>query len=102
MTKAKWTDAQSAQVRRIRQLQAVLGHDSDVAFALDLKISQSRLSNILRGAPIGKEVAFRLVRKVPGLTTDWIWFGNPAGLPVRLAQLLEAASDAPRKAMTGS
>jgi hypothetical protein len=103
MAKEKWQGPNCPTAKRLRQLQALLGYDTDIAFAKFLDISASRLNNLVNGAPIGKEVAFTLVRKVPGLTLDWIWFGKPDGLPLQLARkLVEGEPRAPGKARTRS
>lgn len=50
-----------------------------------------RWNNFERGLPLGKEAAFQLVQKIPGLTLDWLFLGKEDGLPVKLQrELLEA------------
>jgi len=80
-----------ATVRRLRALKIVAGMKTDTDFAALLGISPARLSNVMIGAPISKDIAFRLVRKIPGLTLDWIYFGATAGLTVQLARQLAGA-----------
>lgn len=56
---------------------------------LYLKISEQRWNNVERGLPISKELALTLVRKCPGVTTDWIFNGKLDGLPVHLQRALD-------------
>jgi hypothetical protein len=35
-----------------------------------------------------RDMIFLLCEKVPGLTSDWLYFGKPDGLPVELARRL--------------
>ena len=58
-------------------------------------ITPARLGSICNGAELSKEVAFRLRKRVPGLTLDWIWFGYWDGIPVELAQNLRQLLDQP-------
>ena len=100
MAREKWLGETAPTVQRLRQLQALLEHETETAFARDLGISLSRLNNLFHGAPIGKDLAFRLVNRVPGLTLDWIWFGKADGLPVQLARSLEGPTIKPGKPRT--
>jgi len=100
MAREKWLGEEAQTAQRMRQLQLLLGHETDTAFAKDLDISLSRLNNLFHGAPIGKDLAFRLVGRVPGLTLDWIWFGKTDGLPVQLARSLDGPTMRPGKPRT--
>lgn len=80
-------DAPHAQ--RLRALREVLGFENAAAFAAYLGISAPRLSNVENGLPLSKEIAFRIVERVPGITTDWLWFGNVGGLTVERWRQLE-------------
>jgi hypothetical protein len=100
MAREKWLGEQAPTALRMRQIQLLLGHETDTAFARDLGISLSRLNNLFHGAPIGKDLAFRLVGRVPGLTLDWIWFGKTDGLSVHLARSLESPTARPGKPRT--
>jgi hypothetical protein len=75
---------------RVARVMEVCGDLTQTAFALRLGADVGRVNNVLRGHPLGKDMAFKMVRVLPGLTTDWLWFGNPAGLPLELAQRLGA------------
>lgn len=63
--------------------------ETAAAFAGFLAISAPRLSNVENGAPLGKDIAFRIAQRVPGITLDWLWFGKTGGLSLQLAQKLE-------------
>jgi hypothetical protein len=76
---------------RMRLLQEVLEYPSCAAFAAFLDISTQRLWNYQNGTPIPVQMAMHIVRKVPGLTLDWIYFGKPDGLTLVLARRLDCA-----------
>ena len=81
---------ESARARRIRQM---LSGDNQTAFARKLGISLSRWNNIENGVPLGKEVAFRLVQAIPGLTLDYLYFGRPGGMSYDMWVKLEESVD---------
>ena len=75
---------------RLRQLRQARGHLHANSFARYLNIPASRWNNLERGFPLSKEVALLLVRKVPGLSLDWLYLGKTDGLSVRLGRALGA------------
>jgi hypothetical protein len=86
-----------AQAARMRLLRAALGHQTQTAMAVWLDVEIARWNNVERGYPVGRGLAEILVRKVPGLTFDWIYNGRPDGLPMRLFKSLEDAERAEQK-----
>lgn len=78
----------SAAAQRLKRLRAILRYPTANAFAAFLKVSPQRWNNFENGTPLSREVAFRLVQSVPGLTLDWLYFGKPDGLPLSLAREL--------------
>lgn len=74
---------------RIRRLKKALGYDTTTAFAKKIGVSLARLNGVENGNPLGRDLANRLVQAVPGLTTDWLWYGVEGGLSVALARLLD-------------
>lgn len=90
-------DAPHAQ--RLRLLRRVMGYEHSArAWAESVGLSEQRYNNFENGTPLSKDAAFKLVAKVPGLTTDWLWFGRLDGLPYQLA--LKLAPEASGKANT--
>lgn len=83
-------DADTA--RRLRHLRETLGYNTAKSFAEFLGLGNQRWNNVENGAPLSKEIGFKLVQKVPGLTLDWLYFGKPDGLPLELARSLGAFS----------
>lgn len=81
--------AESPQSRRVRRIRELVSGDNQTAFAKKLGISLSRWNNIERGVPLGRDVAFRLVDSVPGLTLDYLYFGKPGGISYDLWVKLE-------------
>ena len=73
---------------RVRLVMAYMQFEDCGSFAGFLGVSYNRLNNVLNGSPLGKDLAFRMVQRVPGLTTDWLWFGEASGLPVELVKSL--------------
>lgn len=79
----------SPLARRMRRLREVAGFETGTAFAAFLGVSPQRWNNVEIGVPLGNQMAFILVQKIPGLTLDWLYFGKPDGLPLALARKLE-------------
>jgi hypothetical protein len=70
------------------RLREAVGYPTATAFAKFLGIGQQRWANYENGFPLSREIIFRLVQSIPGLTSDWLYFGKPDGLPVDLARRL--------------
>lgn len=69
--------------RRLRALIDALGM-RQVEAAQIMGISKSHLGNFLRGDPIRVYALYRLC-KVKGVGMDWVFNGDPSGLPHRVA-----------------
>lgn len=76
------------QGMRLVRLREALGIPTQTAMAVALGIKVSRWNNFERGTPLSLDVAIRICRRFPGVTMDWLFFGNPAGLPLELAKRL--------------
>jgi hypothetical protein len=85
-SKSKAPDA--GQAERLVRLRKALGYPTASAFAKFLNVGQQRWANFENGFPLSREIIFLLVRSVPGLTSDWLYFGKSDGLPVDLARRL--------------
>ena len=81
--------------RRLRHLRRSLNYQHANTFAHSLGISDNRWRNLENGYPLGKEVAFLLVQKIPGLSLDWLYYGRNEGLSIRLGQRLGEFPDEP-------
>jgi hypothetical protein len=77
--------------RRMRRLRLVMGYNVAAKFATEfLEMSPQRWNNFERGVqPISNTVADMLIRKIPGLTSDWLRYGNPNGLSVQMHRQLD-------------
>lgn len=74
---------------RLHRLQAAMEFDSQRAFASYLDVSYNRYNNVARGAyPLSKDLAIRIARKCPGVTTDWLLEGDASTLAPRWIKLL--------------
>jgi transcriptional regulator with XRE-family HTH domain len=80
---------------RLRHLSHALGYGSGAHFARFLGISKGRWNNFERGFPLSRDIIFLLCEKVDGLTSDWLYFGKTAGLPMGLARKLGEAPPEP-------
>jgi DNA-binding XRE family transcriptional regulator len=76
------------QGARLVRLREALEIPTQTAMAAALGIKISRWNNFERGTPLSLDVAIKICRRFPGVTMDWLFFGNPAGLPVELAKRL--------------
>lgn len=74
--------------RRLRHLRKSLGYEYASTFARSLGIQDNRWNNLENGYPLSKEIAFLLVRKISGLSLDWLYYGKTDGLSERLGQRL--------------
>lgn len=73
-------------------LRKALGEERASILAKRLHLSASRWSNVESGGmPIGRDFAHKLVKAVPGLSVDWLWFGEKRGLSYELARRLDDA-----------
>lgn len=82
------------EAERLRILITAVGSPTDAAFARRVGITTTRLSNVLGGSPIGRDMAHKLVKKIPGLSVDWLWFGNRSALSYDLGRRLDEAAEA--------
>jgi hypothetical protein len=83
--------------RRLRTLRySVTGGDQGAQsrFAIQMKVDPKRWNNYERAYPLPRDMAVHLVRRIPGLTTDWLWLGIEDGLPGRLQRELQEAGNA--------
>lgn len=88
------SDTQSETAKRLIAVRVMTGRNQ-AAFAKWLDVSPQRYGAMEKRAPLSKEIAFLLVRKIPGLTLDWLFFGNTHGLTVDLAARLDEAQRRP-------
>jgi transcriptional regulator with XRE-family HTH domain len=79
--------------RRLRHLRKRLDYTHANTFAAFLGVPASRWNNLENGYPLSKEVAFLLLRKVPGLSLDWLYLGRTDGLSIRLGRRLGELPD---------
>lgn len=94
MAHSRMAESPEDVAERIVLLRETLGYGTSIAFAKALRVSPQRLNNVEVGIPLSRDLAFRLVKFVPGLTLDWLYFGKPEGLPVELARRLGALETA--------
>ncbi len=87
-TKAAPYEEVPGQVERLKRLRKAFGFETATAFAAFLEIGYVRYNAFERGSPLSREVAFRLVRKISGLSLDWLYFGKTEALPLELARRL--------------
>ena len=81
--------------QRITKLWQAMGYPTSRSFAEKLGVSPQRLNNVENGSPLGRDLANKIVQAVPGITTDWLWYGAADGLSgARLRDLGEAATKA--------
>lgn len=88
MATASETGKNSPTARRMRRLRESLGYETALAFSAFLGVSPQRWGNVETGMPLSNQLALLLVRKVPGLTLDWLYLGKADGLPLEMARRL--------------
>lgn len=80
--------ADQGQAERLVRLRESLGYPTATAFAKFLDVGQQRWANFENGYPLSRDMVFRLVQSIPGLSSDWLYFGRSGGLAVDLARRL--------------
>jgi DNA-binding XRE family transcriptional regulator len=81
-----------ATARRLKLARIAAGFKNQRKFAAFIGVEPARYNNQERGrVDLSKEVAFKIVKKIPGCSLDWLWLGDYRGLSIGFAQLLAAA-----------
>src|SRR3954471_643281 len=90
-----WKDAprgsEEAYQRRLRLLREIVAGDNQAEFADRLGIAFKRWSNYERGYPVPREVAFVIMKKLPGISVEWLWFGMEGNLSQAYLEKIRAA-----------
>jgi hypothetical protein len=84
------TNEAAAQRKRLKQLWKSADYPTSASFAEALGISAARFSNPENGYPLSIEIARLIKGVVPGVTLDWLYDGDEAGLTVALQRRLRA------------
>ena len=87
-TKTQIEEAIPGQAERLKRLRTAHGFPTSSGFAAFLEISNNRYNGFENGLPLSREVAFLIVKKIPGLSLDWLYFGRSEALPLELARRL--------------
>lgn len=84
-------------------MREALDFDESAAFAREMGLTPTRWNNFENGNRLTRDIAELLVRKIPGLTVDWLFFGKPDALSGEMLRLLgelptpSRASDRPSR-----
>jgi transcriptional regulator with XRE-family HTH domain len=65
---------------RLRLLREIVSGENQADFAQRLGIPFKRWNNYERGYPVPRETAFLLMKRFPGLSVEWLWFGMTGNL----------------------
>lgn len=87
-TAAAPAKADLQRAERLVRLRKAFGYETASAFAAFLDVSKQRWGHCERGLPLGIDLATRVVRSLPGVTLDYLYFGKVEGLPLELARRL--------------
>lgn len=90
--------------RRLRHLRLAWNFSKQVAWVkfLGEPITTSQWNNWEKAQSIPDMIRARHVAMKAKVTTDWIWWGDRAGLPVSMALLLDEVERAEAEAAGGS
>src|SRR4051812_27247175 len=83
----------SPGAKRLRLLRKAEGCDNSSAWARRMGLTLPQLSNFENGVPLSRNAAINMVRRVPGLTMDWLFLGREEGLSFDLRQRLRQAQE---------
>lgn len=81
----------SPVAQRLRKLRALLGYERQEDFAAFLGITHKRYANYENGFPVPQQMAYLMRRKIPGLSTGWIYDGVDGDLSVSMRDRLRDA-----------
>ncbi len=86
MFDGKRSDAWKRQVgQRLRAVRTAAGYATAREFAEKLDIEENTLTSWERGQRLIEPEDLAGVRKLTGVTADYIYYGDPSGLPPELA-----------------
>lgn len=71
--------------QRLRATRRALGYATIRSLANDLDEPEDNLSNWERGVSLVPTQVIHKLKRLKGVTADWIYLGDPAGLPHDLA-----------------
>lgn len=83
-------DPEAVKVR----LKALVHHYADgnrTQFAEDINVEYKALHAAMQSGALSKVIAFRIIRKYPPLSLDWLWRGDTDNQAPALTRQLEAA-----------
>lgn len=81
-----------ASGKRVGALRLALGFDTLRGFARDLDVEEDRYTAWEKGKALLPPQILETIRARYGVTADWVYFGDPSGLPARLYDSLKKAS----------
>jgi hypothetical protein len=82
--------------KRMRQIRALWGKkSSQEEFAAQFAIGDSAWSNYESNRRPGLDNALNIVRRLPTLTLDWIYRGDPRGIQLDVLRALDEAGEPP-------
>jgi hypothetical protein len=87
---------------RARHLWRALDFASSAAFAAAIGVTPTRWNNVENSGSLSKEIAFKIVQKFPGITTDYLWFGRMDGMPLQRVRQFEITAGVAAKGRTRS
>jgi DNA-binding XRE family transcriptional regulator len=95
MVSKRGANSNDAIPQRLRAIRKATKFETAKDFAEDLlQVSSKRYGNIEAGKyALSKEIALRIVEKVPGMTLDWLFRDSRDGLSPSLHQRLEVAAE---------
>lgn len=84
------TPKDRARAERLKRLRLVMGYRSQRQFSFFLGVDYARYNNAERGLPLSRQLAEIIVSRCPGVTGDWLNYGDEGGLSFRVVKALGA------------
>jgi transcriptional regulator with XRE-family HTH domain len=81
---------------RIRLTRVALGYPTSIGFARIVGLTQQALNNYEQGIRRPDLDKALLICRATGVTLDWLYRGDPSGLPLRLSQKILGTPEARR------
>lgn len=76
------------RAERLVALRRAFGYETAASFAAFLDVSKQRYGNCETGGALGLDLAHMIVRKLPGVSLDYLYYGRAEGLSVELGRRL--------------
>ena len=87
-----WRTEDPAVTERLQRLRRAFNGDNQTKFAQRIGVHPQRWHHVEKGGALSKQLAIELVRRIPGMSLDWLFFGALGNLSNSLTARLEGGT----------